>query len=203
MARGGCKTPPPPTCSPIVTRSHSNDNIVPQTTTTSNDNPWITVEPVTPNPPGDDIQEIVRQSLIRTHSVLARIRQPSWPLNKPLDFFDIREKLEGTDLTLNPTNPDHILNPAAGGSSIPPSPPLHLLNLLEKNHQTKVVLHPSLRHLPHIWKIQTILPDLGSTKMQWPYLVPSILCLNIQRNGSLNLTQTPSRSLKITSKGLC
>ena len=59
MARGGRKTPPPPTHSPIVTRSHSYDNIVPQITNTSNDDLWIMVEPVTPNPTGGDIQEIV------------------------------------------------------------------------------------------------------------------------------------------------
>ena len=74
------------------------------------------VEPVTPNSPGGDIQDIVRQSLIKTHSALARIRQPNRPLNQPLYFFDIREQLAGTDLTLDPTNPDHILTPAAGGS---------------------------------------------------------------------------------------
>jgi hypothetical protein len=38
-----------------------------------------------------------------------------------LDFSDIREKLGGTDHTVNPSDP--ILNPAAGGSGIPPSPP--------------------------------------------------------------------------------
>jgi hypothetical protein len=58
-----------------MTRSRSKDNIVPQTTTTSNDDLQIIVEPVTPNPTGGDIQEIVRQSLIRTHSALARTRQ--------------------------------------------------------------------------------------------------------------------------------
>jgi hypothetical protein len=121
MARGGRKTPPPPTRSPIVTRSHSDDNIVPQTTTTSNYDLWITVEPVTPNPSGGDIQEIVRQSLIRTHNSLARIRQPNRPLNQPLDFSDIREQLGGIDLTLNHTDP--ILTPVVGGSGIPPSPP--------------------------------------------------------------------------------
>jgi hypothetical protein len=44
-------------------------------------------------------------------------------LNQPLDFSDIREQLEGTGLTLNPIDPDHILTPTAGGSGIPPSPP--------------------------------------------------------------------------------
>jgi hypothetical protein len=55
MARGGRKTPPPHTLSPIVTRSQSNDNIVPQTTTTSNDDLRITVEPTTPNPTSGDV----------------------------------------------------------------------------------------------------------------------------------------------------
>jgi hypothetical protein len=123
MAHGGRKNPPPPTCSPIVTRSHSDDNILPQTTTTSNDNTQIIVEPVTPNPPGADVQDIVCQSLIRTHSAFTRIKQLGWPLNQPLDFSDIREKLEGTDLTLNPMDLDHILTPAAGRSGIQPSPP--------------------------------------------------------------------------------
>jgi hypothetical protein len=44
-------------------------------------------------------------------------------MNQPLDFSNIREQLEGTDLTLNPMDPDHILTPTAGGSSIPPSTP--------------------------------------------------------------------------------
>jgi hypothetical protein len=121
MARGGRKTPPPPNHSPIVTRSHSNDNNPPQTTTTSNDDPRITVEPTTPNPTGGDIQEIVRQSVIRTHSALASLRQPNQPLDQPLDFTDIREQLGGTNLTVNPTDP--ILTPFVGGSGIPPSPP--------------------------------------------------------------------------------
>jgi hypothetical protein len=91
MACGSRKTPPPHTHSPIVTRSHSDNNVTSQTTTTSNENPQITVEPVTPNPQGSDVQEIVRQSLLRTHGALARIRQPSRPLNQNLDFSDIKE----------------------------------------------------------------------------------------------------------------
>jgi hypothetical protein len=79
MARGSRKTPPPPNRSPIVTRIHSNDNIPPQTATTSTEDPQITVETTTPNPTGGDIQEIVRQSLIKTHSALARLRQPNRP----------------------------------------------------------------------------------------------------------------------------
>jgi hypothetical protein len=121
MARGGHKTPLPPNHSRIVTRIHSNDNIPLQTATTSTDDPQITVEPATPNPTGGDIQEIVRQSLIKTHSALAHLRQPNRPWGKPLDFSDIREQLGDTSLTVNPIDP--ILNPAAGGSGIPPSPP--------------------------------------------------------------------------------
>ena len=64
MARGGRKTPPPPNLTPIVTRSRSQDNIPPQTTTTSTEDPQITVEPATPNPTSGDTQEIFRQSLI-------------------------------------------------------------------------------------------------------------------------------------------
>ena len=123
MARGGRKTPPPRTRSPIVTRSHSDDNITSQIETTSNENPQIIFELVTPNPPRSDVQEIVCQSLLRTHGALAHIRQLGRPLNQLLDFSDIREQLEGTDLTLNPTDLDHILTPAEGGSSLPPSPP--------------------------------------------------------------------------------
>ena len=74
MARGGHKTPPPPNRSPIVTRSRSFDSIPSQTTTTSTEDPQITVEPTTPTPTGGDIQEIVRQSLIKTHSSLASLR---------------------------------------------------------------------------------------------------------------------------------
>jgi hypothetical protein len=121
MARGSRKNPPPSNCSPRVTRSHSNNNIPLQTTTTSTNDPRIIVEPTTPNPTGGDIQEIFYQSLIRTHSDLAHLRQPNRPLGQPLDFSNIREKLGGTNLTVNPT--DSILNPAVGGSRIPPSPP--------------------------------------------------------------------------------
>jgi hypothetical protein len=74
MAQGSHKTPPPPNRTPIVTRSHSQDNIPPQTTTTSTEDPQITVELATPNPTGGDIQEIVRQTLIKTHSALASLR---------------------------------------------------------------------------------------------------------------------------------
>jgi hypothetical protein len=77
MSRDSRKTPTQPTRSPIVKISHSNDNIIPQTTTISNNDLQITVEPVTPNPTGGDVQEIVRQSLIRKHSVFTHLRQPN------------------------------------------------------------------------------------------------------------------------------
>jgi hypothetical protein len=80
MARGSRKTPPPPNRTPIVTRSRSQDNIPPQTTTTSTEDPQITVEPTTPNPTGGDFQEIVRQSLIKTHSALASLKATKPPV---------------------------------------------------------------------------------------------------------------------------
>ena len=121
MARGSRKTPPPPNRSSIVTRSHSHDNIPLQTTTTSIKDLQITVEPATPNPTGGDLQEIVRQSLIKTHSALASLRQQNRPWGQPLDLFDTREQLGDIDLTMN--SPDPNLNHTAGGSGIPPSPP--------------------------------------------------------------------------------
>jgi ribonuclease HI len=121
MARGGRKTPPPPNRTPIVTRIHSQDNIPPQTTTTSTEDPQITVEPATPNPTGGDIQEIFRQSLIKSHKAFASLRQPHRPWSQPLDFSEVREQLGDIDPTVNPTDPN--TNPAAGGSGIPPSPP--------------------------------------------------------------------------------
>jgi hypothetical protein len=119
MARGGRKTPPPPNRTPIVTRSRSQDNIPPQTTTTSTKDPHITVEPATPNPTGGDIQEIFRQSLIKSHKAFASLRQPHRPWNQPLDFSEVRDQLGDIDTTVNPTDS----NPVAGGSGIPPSPP--------------------------------------------------------------------------------
>ena len=104
-----------------MTRSHSHDNIPLQTTTTSTGDSQITVEPTTPNPIGGDIQEIVRQSLIKTHSSLAHLRKPNRPWGQPLDFSDIREQLGDINLNVNPIDP--ITNPAAGGFGIPPSPP--------------------------------------------------------------------------------
>ena len=93
MARGGCKTPPPHTRTLVVTCSRSDNNVTLETTTTSNDNTDIPVEPVTPISQGANVQEIVHQSLIRTHSALAYIRQPSRPLNQPLNFSNIRKQL--------------------------------------------------------------------------------------------------------------
>jgi ribonuclease HI len=121
MARGGRKTPPPPNRTPIMTRSRSQDNMPPQTTTTSTEDPQITVEPATPNPIGSDIQEIFRQSLIKSHKAFASLRQPHRPWSQPLDFSEVREQLGDIDPTVNPT--DSNTNPAAGGSGIPPSPP--------------------------------------------------------------------------------
>jgi hypothetical protein len=121
MARGGRKTPPPPNRTPIVTRSRSQDNIPPQTTTTSTEDPQIIVEPSTPNPTGGDIQEIFRQSLIKSHKAFASLRQPHHPWSQPLDFSEVRDQLGDIDPTVNPT--DSNTNPAAGGSGIPPSPP--------------------------------------------------------------------------------
>jgi hypothetical protein len=94
MARGSRKTPPPHTHSPIVTRSHSDKNVTSEIAATSNENPQILVELVTPNPQGTDVQEIVHQSLLRTHSALAHIRQPGRPLNQPLYFSDIKNNLK-------------------------------------------------------------------------------------------------------------
>ena len=119
MARGGRKTPPPPNRTPIVTRSRSQDNIPPQTATTSTEDPHIAVEPATPNPTGGDIQEIFRQSLIKSHKAFASLRQPHRPWSQPLDFSEVRDQLGDIDTTVNPTDS----NPVAGGSGIPPSPP--------------------------------------------------------------------------------
>jgi hypothetical protein len=121
MARGGCKTPPLPNRTPIVTRSRSQDNIPPQTTTTSTEDPQITVEPAIPNPTGGDIQEIFRKTLIKSHKAFASLRQPHHPWSQPLHFSKVREQLGDIDPTVNPT--DSNTNPTAGGSGIPPSPP--------------------------------------------------------------------------------
>jgi hypothetical protein len=111
----------PPNRSPIVTRSCSFDSIPSQTATTSTEDPQITVEPATPNPTGGDIQEIFRQSLIKSHKAFASLRQPNHPWGQPLDFPEVREQLGDINLTVNPTDPN--TNPAAGGSGIHPSPP--------------------------------------------------------------------------------
>jgi hypothetical protein len=104
-----------------VTRSRSQDNIPPQTVTTSTEDPQITVEPASPNPTGGDIQEIFRKSLIKSHKAFASLRQPHRPWSQPLDFSEVREQLGDIDPTVNPM--DSNTNPAAGGSGIPPSPP--------------------------------------------------------------------------------
>jgi hypothetical protein len=104
-----------------VTRIRSQDNIPPQTTTTSTEHPQMTVDPTTPNPTGGDLEDIVRRSLIKTHSALASLRQPNRLWGRTLDFSDIREQLGDTNLTVNPSDP--ITNLTAGGSGIPPSPP--------------------------------------------------------------------------------
>jgi hypothetical protein len=111
----------PPNRSPIVTRIHSFDSIPSQTTTTSTEDPQITVETATPNPTGCDIQEIFRQSLIRSHKAFASLRKPNHLWGQPLDFSEVREQLGDIDLTVNPTDPNN--NPTAGGSGIPRSPP--------------------------------------------------------------------------------
>ena len=54
MAHGGHKTPPPHTCTHVVTRS-SLDNHVTLETTASNDNLDIPVEPVTLVPQGVEV----------------------------------------------------------------------------------------------------------------------------------------------------
>jgi hypothetical protein len=73
MARGGRRTPPN-NRSPVVTRSHSDPNVILDPATTSETTPDIPTEPVTPVPQGIDVQEIVRQSILRTQSALSRIR---------------------------------------------------------------------------------------------------------------------------------
>jgi hypothetical protein len=85
MACGGRKTPPPHTCSLFVTRIHLENNVMIEIKTTSNDNLEFHIEPMTPSPQGVGTQEIVHHSLVRTHSSLARIRQPGRPINQPFD----------------------------------------------------------------------------------------------------------------------
>jgi hypothetical protein len=55
IKRGGRKTPPH-THTPVVTCSRSDTNVTLETKTTSNDNPDIPVERVTPLPQGIDVQ---------------------------------------------------------------------------------------------------------------------------------------------------
>jgi hypothetical protein len=56
MARGVRKNPPPHTLTLVVTRSRLDNNITLETSTTSNDNPDIPFEPMTPVPQGIDVQ---------------------------------------------------------------------------------------------------------------------------------------------------
>ena len=164
MARGGRKTPPPPNRSPIVNRSRSFNSIPPQTTTTSTEDPQITVEPTTPNPTGGDFQEIIRQSLIKIHSALASLRKPNPPWGQPLDFSDIREQLGDTNLTVNPTDPNLIPLQEDLGYLLHHLP--HLLPLLGEIPLLTKAIH--LLILPHPlpqWQIRTTLLDPGWTRM--------------------------------------
>jgi hypothetical protein len=168
MARGGRKTPPPPNRTPIVTRSRSQDSIPPQTTTTSTEDPQITVEPATPNPTGGDIQEIFRQSLIKSHKAFASLRQPHRPWSQPLDFSEVREQLGDIDPTVNPTDQTQILLQEDLGyllllllHHLP-----HLLLLLEEIPLLTKANHlPVLPHLHPQWQIRTTLLDHGWTRM--------------------------------------
>jgi hypothetical protein len=68
---------PPNNRSPVVTRSHSDSVVVPETTTTYEAQPIIPVEPATLLLQEIDVQEIIqnsRQSIIRTQGTLARLR---------------------------------------------------------------------------------------------------------------------------------
>jgi hypothetical protein len=128
MARGGRKTPPNNHFL-VVMCSRSETNITIETTTTSNDNLDIPIEPVTPLPQGIDVQEIFCQTLIRTQSALYHIRQPGRHFNQPLDLKNIQEQFQGIGLPRSIVGTDNITNPAealilgAGGSGTPPSPP--------------------------------------------------------------------------------
>jgi hypothetical protein len=127
MARGSCKTPSH-TYTLVITCSPSDTKVTLEIKNTSNDTPDILVESVTPLPQGIDVQEIVRQSVIRTHSALSCIRQPGRQFNQPLDFTNLQEQLEGTGLNENPldgntTNPTKSPILGDGGFGIPSSPP--------------------------------------------------------------------------------
>jgi hypothetical protein len=89
MACGGRKTPPPHTHTHAAMCGRSENNVTLETSTSSNDNPDIPIEPVTPVPQGVNIQESFRLTLIITHSSVAHIIQPDRSLNQPLDFTDI------------------------------------------------------------------------------------------------------------------
>jgi hypothetical protein len=126
MARGGHKTPPH-TSTLVVTCIQSDTNVTLEASTTSTGNPDILVEPVTALPQVIYVQEIVRQTLIRTCSALSRIRQPGRQINQSLDFTNLQEQIQGNGLPKNPlggntTNPTKAPILGAGGSNIPPSP---------------------------------------------------------------------------------
>jgi hypothetical protein len=132
---------------------------------------------VTPVPQGANVQEIVRQSLIRTHS----------PLNQPLDFSDIREQLQGIGLLQNPlgvntTNPTKTLIPGVGGPDIPPSPPDSSPSSSrgEYSDEGSSSSDPSQPLTPPTpMENQNNLPDLGLIKMSWLYLDPNTHYRNI------------------------
>jgi hypothetical protein len=129
------------------------------------------------------------------------LTQPNQPLDQPLDFSDIREQLEETNLTVNPTDP--ILTPAAGGSGIPPSPPPSSPSSLGEDSSDKgsSPSQPSTPTTPMAnqnnparpWLDQDAVVVLGA---HTPYP-------NMRRSGFPSLTLTPNRLLKITLKSLC
>jgi hypothetical protein len=185
----------------MVTRSHSNDKIPLQKTTTSTDDPQITVEPTTPNPTGGDIQEIVHQSLIKIDSALARLSQPNRPWGQPLDFSDIREQLGDTNLAVNPSDPN--LNPAAGGSGIPPSPPPSSPSSSggDSSDEGSSPSQPSTPTTPMANQNNPARPWLDQDAVAVPgaqHPLPKHW-----RNGFPSLILTQNKSLKITLKNLC
>jgi hypothetical protein len=99
MARGGRKTPPN-NRSPIMMHSRLDTNVTLDLDTTSNATPDIPIEPMTPFPQGIDVQEILRQSIIRTQSDLSQIRQLGKQLNQPLDFTNLQDHPLDTGLSV-------------------------------------------------------------------------------------------------------
>jgi hypothetical protein len=93
MPHEGHKTPPH-IHTHVIMRSLSDINVTLETTTSSNDNPNIPVEPMTPLPEGIFVQEIVRQSLIRTHSSLSHIRNDGRQLNQPLELQNFKNNFK-------------------------------------------------------------------------------------------------------------